>query len=77
MESQKVVKLTIFQCNFNVLRGVPASVERFLRNRQKLMESQKVVKLTICQCDFNVLRGVPASVERFLRNRQNLSGEVS
>jgi hypothetical protein len=35
MESQKVVKLTICQCNFNVLRGVPAAVERFLRNRPK------------------------------------------
>ena len=31
MESQKVVKLTICQCNVNVLRGVPATVERFLR----------------------------------------------
>jgi hypothetical protein len=34
MESQTVVKLTICQYSFNVLRGVPAAVERFLRNRQ-------------------------------------------
>jgi hypothetical protein len=33
-ESQKVVKLTICQCNFNVLQGVPAAVELFLQNRQ-------------------------------------------
>jgi hypothetical protein len=33
-ELQKVVKLTSRQCRFNVLQGVPAAVERFLRNRQ-------------------------------------------
>ncbi len=34
MESQKVVKLIICKCNFGELLGVPAAVERFLRNRQ-------------------------------------------
>ena len=33
MESQKVVKLTIRQCNFIVLRGVPTAIEQFLQNR--------------------------------------------
>jgi hypothetical protein len=36
MVSQKVVKLTICQCHLNLLPGVPAAVERFLRNRQPL-----------------------------------------
>ncbi len=35
MASQKVVELTIRRYNFNVSRGVPAAVERFLRNRQQ------------------------------------------
>ncbi len=35
MESQKVVKLTICQCTFNVLRGVPAAVERFYETVKK------------------------------------------
>jgi hypothetical protein len=34
MNSQKVVKLSICQCNVSVLQGVLAAVERFLRNRQ-------------------------------------------
>ena len=36
MESQKVVKLTICQYNFNMLQGMPAAVELYLRNRQNL-----------------------------------------
>ncbi len=40
MESQKAVKLTICQCEFIVLRGVPAAVERFLRNRQNCLTPQ-------------------------------------
>jgi hypothetical protein len=34
MEKQKVVKLTICRCNFKVLRGALAAIERFIRNRQ-------------------------------------------
>jgi hypothetical protein len=34
MESQKIVRMTIRQGNFNVIRGVPAAVELFLPNRQ-------------------------------------------
>jgi len=35
--SQKAVKLTICRCNFNMLRGVPTTVERFLQARQKMI----------------------------------------
>ena len=46
MESQKVVHLIICHCNFNVLWGVPAAIERFLQNRQS-WGSNKLVMVTM------------------------------
>jgi len=54
MDSQKVVKKTICQCNFTVLLGVPAAVERFLRNRQFSLGNNYALVLAV-PCSDNFL----------------------
>jgi uncharacterized protein len=70
MESQKNVKLTICQWDFNVLRGVPAAVEPFLRNRQILMASEKVHLPAIRLLKIHELEMAPATVAGFARHRK-------